>query len=107
MPEESNGHNSPSRMDRIERAIEALIDGHDRLLVSQKQLLTSQVLMNDSLTKLTEKDDKLTEKVDKLTEKVDAHEERIQLLIDSQLRVDETLQYIKKLIGRQSPSAQT
>jgi hypothetical protein len=79
-------------MDRIERAIEALIDGHDRLLVSQKQLLTSQVLMNDALTRLTDK--------------VDAHEERIQLLIDSQLRVDETLHYIKKLIDRQLPPAQ-
>ena len=85
-------------MDRIERAIEALIEGHDRLLVSQKQLLTSQVLMNDALTRLTEK-------VEKLSDKVDAHEERTQLLIDSQLRVDETLHYFKKLIDRQLPPA--
>lgn len=86
MAEEGNGHSSPSRLDRIERAIEALIDGHERLVTSQKQLLTAQVLMTDTVTALAKK--------------VDAHEDRIQALIDSQLRVDETLASIKKILER-------
>ncbi|HLG96826.1 MAG TPA: hypothetical protein VKX49_10995 [Bryobacteraceae bacterium] len=86
MAEEGNGHGSPSRLDRIERAIEALIDGHERLIASQKQLLTAQVLMTDTVTALAKK--------------VEAHEDRIQALIDSQLRVDETLASIKKLLDR-------
>lgn len=79
-------------MDRIERAIEALIDGHEQFLASQKQLLTAQVVMTDTVTALAKK--------------VDAHEERIQVLIDSQLRVDETLAFIKKLVERLPPASQ-
>jgi len=93
MAEEGNGHGSPTRLDRIERAIEALIDGHERLVVSQKQLLTAQVVMTDTVTSLGKR-------VDELVKKVDAHEDRIQVLIDSQLRVDETLASIKKLLER-------
>ena len=91
MPEESNGHGSPSRLDRIERAVEALIDGHERLLASQKQLLTAQVIMSDSISTLAQT-------VDKLATKVESHEDRIQVLIDSQLRTDES---IRKLVERQ------
>lgn len=80
-------------MDRIERAIEALIDGHERLVASQKQLLTAQVVMTDTVSTLGRS-------VDELVKKVDAHEDRIQALIDSQLRVDETLASIKKILER-------
>jgi len=83
---EGNDQDSPSRLDRIERAIEALIDGHESLVTSQKQLLSAQVILTDTVTVLAKK--------------VDAHEDRIQVLIDSQLRVDETLAYIKKLLER-------
>lgn len=93
MAEEDNGHGSPTRLDRIERAIEALIDGHEHLVASQKQLLTAQVLMTDTVTELGKR-------VDDLVKKVDSHEDRIQVLIDSQLRVDETLASIKKLLDR-------
>ena len=93
MAEEGNGHGSPTRLDRIERAIEALIDGHERLVGSYKQLLTAQVIMTDTVTSLGKR-------VDELVKKVDAHEDRIQVLIDSQLRVDETLASIKKLLER-------
>lgn len=86
MAEEHNGHGSPTRLDRIERALEALIDGHERLVESQKQLLTAQVLMTDTVTSLVKK--------------VDAHEDRIQMLIDSQLRVDAMLAYLKNLVER-------
>jgi hypothetical protein len=88
MAEEHNGHGSPTRLDRIERAIEALIDGHERLVESQKQLLTAQVLMTDTVTSLVKK--------------VDVHEDRIQMLIDSQLRVDAMLAYFKNLVERRS-----
>ena len=86
MAEGPNGHGDGSRIDRIERAIEGLIDGHERLLASQGQLLTAQVVMTDMVTTLAKK--------------VDAHEDRIQVLVESQLRVDETLTYIKKLLER-------
>ena len=91
MPEEVNGHNRPSRLDRIERAVEALIDGHERLLASHNQLLTAQVVMSDSINTLIKT-------VDKLAAKVESHEDRIQVLIDSQLRTDES---IRKLVERQ------
>lgn len=107
MAEEPNGHDGSSRLDRIERAIEALIEGHEGLLVSHKQLLTAQIVMTDTITTLGKRVDALTERVDALTQrvdvlvaKVDSHEDRIQALIDSQLRVDETLAFIKKLLER-------
>jgi len=93
MAEEGNSHGSLSRLDRIERAIEGLIEGHDRQVVSYRELLTAQILMTDTMTTLGKR-------VDDLTKKVDAHEGRIQILIDSQLRVDETLAWSKKLLER-------
>ncbi len=55
MAEEPNGHANPSRMDRIERAIEGLIDGHERLLASQQQLALSQAIMTHTVKKLLER----------------------------------------------------
>jgi hypothetical protein len=89
--EESNGHNSPSRIDRIERAIEALIDGHERLLVSHKDLLRAQVIMHDNMAAMAAA-------VKALSEKVASHEDSIQALVDSQLRVDRVLERIQKLL---------
>src|SRR5258708_525414 len=107
MAEESNGLNSTSRMDRIERAIEALIDGHDRLFVSHKDLLRAQVIMYDNMTSMgatmTSMGATMTSMaatmtsmaatmtsmaatVNTLSEKVASHEDSIQALIDSQLR---------------------
>ena len=91
MAEESNGHNSPSRIDRIERAIEALIDGHERLLVSHKDLLRAQVIMHDNMADMAAS-------VKALSEKVASHEDSIQALVDSQLRVDRVLERIQKLL---------
>ena len=42
----------------------------------------------------------MTDTMTSLIKKVDAHEDRIQVLIDSQLRVNETLASIKKLLER-------
>jgi len=44
----------------------------------------------------------MTDTVTALARKVDSHEERIQALLDSQLRVNETLAHIKKLLDRRS-----
>ena|ERR1039457_3989478 len=104
MAEESNGHNSASRIDRIERAIEALIDGHERLRVSQKELLGAQVIMYELQEKTASKLEKLVDTVQRLAEKVDSHEDSIQALVDSQLRVDRVLERIQKLL-EQRPAA--
>jgi hypothetical protein len=78
-------------MDRIERAIEALIDGHEHLLTSHKDLLRAQVIMHDNMAAMAAT-------VKTLSEKVDSHEDNIQALIDSQLRVDRVLERIQKLL---------
>ena len=93
MAQEPNGHDMFRRLDRIESAMEGLVE-------SQKQLLTAQIVMTDTVTALGKRMDALTERVDALAAKVDSHEDRIQALIDSQLRVDETLAFIKKLLER-------
>ena len=109
MPEESNGHESPSRLDRIERAVEALSDYHERLRASQKDLLRAQVIMVDTVTRMGER-------IDKLAEKVDDHEDRYQALVDGQLRLDEAttesrrqfqdfVQWVKRVLDRPSPMA--
>ena len=42
----------------------------------------------------------MTDTVTELAKKVDAHDDRIPVLIESQLRADETLAFIKKLLER-------
>jgi hypothetical protein len=54
--------------------------------VSHKQLLTAQAVMTDTVTALAKK--------------VHYREDRLQALIDSQLRVDETLAFIKNPLER-------
>ena len=44
MPEESTGHENPSRLDRIERAIEALIDGIPGLQVVPHMLTSGETV---------------------------------------------------------------
>ena len=94
MAEESNAH---KRIDRIERAIEALIDGHDRLIASHKDLLRAQVIMHDNMASMADS-------VKALSEKVASHEDSIQALIDSQLRVDRVLERIQKLLDERRPA---
>ncbi|MEJ7607827.1 MAG: hypothetical protein WKF37_16540 [Bryobacteraceae bacterium] len=52
MPEEVNGHNSPSRLDRIEGIVEALASSQMGLVDSQKHLLTAQVILQGEMTKM-------------------------------------------------------
>jgi hypothetical protein len=59
------------RLDRIERALELLVNDHVLFREEHKQLLTAQVLLTGSLHQLTERLDKLTERVDNMAVKVD------------------------------------
>src|SRR5262249_22094748 len=101
MAESGNG---TGRLDRIERALELMIAGHEEFRQEHKQLLTSQVLLQDSLERLTVRVDKLADRVDKLTANVDkltAHDE----VQDRQIqafsgRVDELVRAIAEWLKR-------
>lgn len=49
-----SSENGANRLDRIEHALELLIDDHVQFREQHKQLLTSQVLLTDRLDKLTQ-----------------------------------------------------
>jgi hypothetical protein len=51
--DEQNGHGL-SRLDRIERLMQLLIDDHLKLSDDHKMLLTAQVLQGERIDKLTE-----------------------------------------------------
>lgn len=53
MSDEQNGH-SLSRLDRMERLMELLIDDHLKFSDEHKRLLTAQVLQGDRIDKLVE-----------------------------------------------------
>lgn len=73
--------NGSGRLDRIERAIELLIDDHVQFREEHKLLLAAQVVLTDRLDKLTQRLDKLTERVDKLAEMGAHTDERLNALI--------------------------
>jgi hypothetical protein len=60
------------RLDRIERALELLLDDHVQFREEHKHLLAAQVLLTGSLDRLTERVDRLTERVDRLGERMDS-----------------------------------
>ena len=73
MPEETNG-NSASRLDRIERMVEALaytqtnLQAHHQEMQSDiRILLSSQVLITETIQKLTTSQILMTEKIQELT----------------------------------------
>jgi hypothetical protein len=74
-------HNGSDRLNRIERALELLIDDHIQFREEHKLLLTAQVVLTERLGKLTERVDKLTERVDKLAEMGQHTDERLNALI--------------------------
>ena len=67
-----NGHEQggSERLDRIERALELMLDDHIRFRQEHKQLLASQVLLTGSLELLSERLNTLTARVDTLTTNV-------------------------------------
>ncbi|SRR5258706_472908 len=68
MPE-SNG---TSRLDRIERALELLIDDHVQFREEHKLLLTAQVLLTEAQKRTDEKLAALAVTVDRLAGRMDA-----------------------------------
>ena len=73
--------NGSNRLDRIERAIELLIDDHVQFREEHKQLLTAQVVLTDRLDKLTGRVDKLAQTMESLAESQKATDERLGALI--------------------------
>jgi hypothetical protein len=76
MPE-TNGHqDNLSRLDRIETAIEHVINEHEKLIDEQGRLLKAQVVMVDSVAKLAEHieavDKRLGIRIDEIGGKLDA-----------------------------------
>ena len=79
--EETNGHNSPSRLDRIEKVLEVVVTvirdiqaEHQEFQKEHRQLLTAQVILTDRV-------DRLTADVDKLRDAQKDTDERLGALI--------------------------
>ena len=60
------------RLNRIERALELLLDDHVQFREEHKHLLAAQVLLTGSIDRLTERVDRLNERVDRLGERMDS-----------------------------------
>jgi len=70
---ESNGHqDNESRLDRLERAMEHIINEHEMFRAEHKMLLGSQVLLQGALEKMQGAVEKLTVRVDEIGGKLDA-----------------------------------
>ena len=76
---EGNG-NRDTRLDRIEKALELLLDDHEQFRVDHKQLLSAQVLLNDSLDKLLQTTQEHTKQIEaqgrQLAAEADARREK-------------------------------
>jgi hypothetical protein len=76
MPETNGNQDNLSRLDRIEIAIEHVINEHEKLVDEQGRLLKAQVVMVDSLDKLAAKlvavDERLGHRIDEIGGKLDA-----------------------------------
>jgi hypothetical protein len=81
VPEE-NG-NSDTRLDRIERALELMIDDHERFRRDLQQLLTAQVLQNDALQQQTRQIEEHTRQIEALRAKDTALDERVDKLVSA------------------------
>ena len=77
MPE----NNGTSRLDRIERALELLVDDHIQFREEHKMLLTAQVLLTEAQKRTDEKLAKLAVTVDALAVTVDEVTGKLNALI--------------------------
>ncbi len=80
MPEEQNG-NRDTRLDRIEHALELMIDDHERFRHDLRQLLTAQVLQKDGLEQQTRQIEQHTQQILALREKDAALDARVDKLV--------------------------
>jgi len=69
--ESTNGHGE-SRLDRMERLMELLIQDHLAFRDEHRQLLTAQVVLTDRVDKLGQRVDKLVENSQRSDERMDA-----------------------------------
>jgi hypothetical protein len=81
MPE---GNGSPdTRLDRIERAMELMIDDHERFRHDLQQLLTAQVLQKDALEQQTLQIEQHTRQIEALRAKDAVLDERVDKLVSA------------------------
>ncbi len=70
----NGGGDGRSRLDRIEAALELLIQDHEQFRAEHRMLLKAQVLMQDAMergfAKFQEEMDEVTEKIDEVTDKL-------------------------------------
>jgi hypothetical protein len=74
-------HNGTDRLDRIERAIELLIEDHMQFRDEHKSLLRSQVLLTDNVGSLAKRVDTIATHLDSLTLKVEELADKLNGLI--------------------------
>lgn len=85
----ANGHSNgydPGRLDRIERAVESLVNRHLEFEDEHKRLLTAQMVLTDRL-------DKLTQEVRDLRQNA----------ADSDARMDALITVVDDLVRRNPP----
>jgi len=70
MPEPNGHQDNLSRLDRIEIAIEHVINEREKLVDEQGRLLKAQVVMVDSIDKLTAADERLGRRIDEVDERL-------------------------------------
>jgi hypothetical protein len=68
-----NANDGSSRLDRVERILEALAEGHLELQQEHKLLLTAQILVTDNMAKLELKQSETTDKLNALINLMDRH----------------------------------
>jgi bisphosphoglycerate-independent phosphoglycerate mutase (AlkP superfamily) len=67
---ETNG-NRDTRMDRIEKALELLISGHEQFRQDHKQLLIAQVVQSDQIAQVLRVTEQHTLQIEALDKRVD------------------------------------
>jgi hypothetical protein len=73
--------NGTDRLDRIERAIELLIEDHIQFRDEHKSLLKSQILLTDNVGNLAKRVDTIATHLDTLTVKVEELADKLNGLI--------------------------
>lgn len=81
MPEENGSRDT--RLDRIERALELMVDDHERFRHDLRQLLTAQVLQKDALEQQTRQIEQHTLQIEAMRAKDAALDERVDRLVSA------------------------
>lgn len=74
--------NGANRLDRIERALELLIDDHIQFREEHKSLLTAQVLLTDSMRELAEAQRRTEEQLRRTDAQLAETDQRLNALIE-------------------------